>query len=412
MIKTSLRRFASSFVPAILVFTVVSVFAQDLDDVTIAGRVTDANGLAVVGATVLVTEQASGAERTVTTNEEGRYRLIELKPGIYKVKASASGFGAKERINLETISGQNLQLDFSLSPADVQAEATVTVGDDDAPAVDTTRIVVGGTISAREIEEIPNSSRNPLDLVLTLGGTSEEQLSTSGLAEDTRQNPSGTPLEQGNFSLSGGTAYSNNITIDGLDNNDDRSSRDRFQPPIEAIAEVQVITNQFSSEYGRASGGRINLRTRAGNNQFRGRAFMFFRDDSLDANSWYNNSRDIARLPLTEYTPGFNFSGPVVLPYIYNGKNRTFFSVSYEYLNVQDTTLIDAYVPQIGNSRFPLADTTGGDPTCDGSPVRPTPTQPFTPCAPQSGSPTAAFVVPYTRSYATPNAANIAVARV
>jgi hypothetical protein len=400
--KISLRRFVSLLVPAVLVFAAISIFAQDLDDVTIAGRITDSNGLAVVGATVTVTEQGSGAERTVTTNEDGRYRLIELKPGVYKVKAAASGFGAKERINLETVAGQNLQLDFNLAPADIQAESTVTVGDDDAPLVDTTRTVVGGTISEREIEEIPNSTRNPLDLVLTLGGTSEEQLSTSGLAEDARQNPSGTPLEQGNFSLSGGTAYSNNITIDGLDNNDDRTSRDRFQPPIEAIAEVQVITNQFSAEYGRASGGRINLRTRAGNNRFRGRAFMFFRDDNLNSNSWYNNSRNIARLPLTEYDPGFNLSGPVVLPYIYNGRNRTFFSLSYEYLNVRDSTQIDAYVPEIGNPRFTLPESTGGTPTCDNS----------NPTACTVTPPTAAFVVPYRRAYSTPNMAHIAVARV
>jgi hypothetical protein len=386
----------------------ITGISQDLDDVTITGRIADANGLAIVGATVVATEQTSGVERTVTTNDEGRYRLIELKPGIYKVRASGTGFGAKERIDLTTLSGQNLQLDFALSPAGVQAETTVTVGDDNAPLVDTTRTVVGGTITEREIEEIPNSSRNALDLVLTLGGTSEESLSTNGLAEDSRQNPNGTPLEQGNFSLSGGTAYSNNITIDGLDNNDDRSARDRFQPPIEAIAEVQVISNQFSSEYGRASGGRINLRTRSGGNKFRGRAFMFFRDDNLNANSWYNNSRNIPRLPLTEYDPGFTFSGPVILPYLYNGKNRTFFSVAYEYLNVQDTTLIDAYLPQLGNPRFALPSPTGSTPTCDANP--PTATNPA--CVPLVGQPTAAFVVPYTQAYATPNLAHIMVARV
>ena len=386
-------------------FSAVVVNAQDLDDVTLSGRLSDSNGLPIVGATVTATHVESGAARTTVTDTDGRYRIIELKPGLYKVKASAEGFGAKERIDLQTVSGQNLQLDFQLAPADVQAEATVTVTEEDAPAVDTERTVVGGTISAKEIEEIPNATRNPLDLVLTLGGTSEESLSTSGLAEDSRQNPSGTPLEQGNFSLSGGTAYSNNITIDGLDNNDDRSSRDRFQPPLEAIAEVQVISNQFSAEYGRASGGRINLRTRAGGNDLRGRVFMFFRDDNMNANTWYNNSRNIPRLPLTEYNPGFTLSGPVRVPF-YNGRDRTFFSVAYEYLKVEDTTLIDAYVPEIGNPRFDLPPTTGGTPTCDANP--PTSTNP----ACTGPNPTAAFVVPYTKSYATPNVGHIATARV
>src|SRR5205085_1037390 len=217
-----------------------------------------------------------------------------------RIRAVGNGFGVQETGSLTTISAQNVQLDFKLTPASVRAEQTVTVSEDDTPVVDTTRTVVGGTITQREIEELPNSSRNPLDLVLTLGGTAEESLSTNGLAEDRNQNPSGTPLEQGNFSLSGGTAYSNNITIDGLDNNDDRSSRDRFQPSLEGIAEVQVITNQFSAEYGRASGGRVNIRTRSGGNQLRGRAFMFFRDESLNANSWYNNSRRIPRPALQQ----------------------------------------------------------------------------------------------------------------
>ncbi|MCU1289036.1 MAG: hypothetical protein JWN60_1265, partial [Acidobacteria bacterium] len=148
-------------------------FAQDLDDVTISGRITDSNNAPIVGATVTATQVEQNVERTVTADEEGRFRIVELKPGVYKVRASANGFGAKERIELQTISGQNLQLDFSLAPASVQAEQTVTVTDDDVPVVDTTRTVVGGTVTQREIEELPNSSRNALDLVFTLGGVTE-----------------------------------------------------------------------------------------------------------------------------------------------------------------------------------------------------------------------------------------------
>lgn len=360
-----------------LVFCFASnLAAQDLDDVTISGRVTDSNGLAVVGATVTVTEQGSGTERTVTTNEEGRYRLIELKPGNYKVRASATGFGAKERINLETVSGQNLQLDFNLSPADVQAESTVTVGDDDAPLVDITRTIVGGTISAREIEDLPNSSRNPLDLVLTLGGTSEEQLSTRDLADDRGQRglsaPGTTPEEAGIFGLSGGAAYSNNITIDGLDNNDDRGASFRFQPSIEAISEVQVITNQFSAEYGRASGGRINLRTRGGGNRFRGRGFYFFRDDELNANTWNNNRRGIDRPPLRNHNPGGTFGGPIV-------KNKLFFFASYEYDKIEDTTVLDAWVPlDFSNPNFGLPNPTDPNQTFNVTQNVGTPPVPFT----------------------------------
>ncbi|HJS52777.1 MAG TPA: carboxypeptidase regulatory-like domain-containing protein, partial [Pyrinomonadaceae bacterium] len=398
----SFGRFAFSTLSLFIIAVAFTVNSQDLDDVTISGRISDTNGLSIIGATVRATEVASGTERTVTSNEEGRYRFIELKPGTYKIKASSKGFGAKERIGLTAVSGQNLQLDFSLAPADVQAEATVTVSEADAPVVDITRTIVGGTVTQREIEEIPINTRNPLDLVLTLGGTSEEQLSTSGLAEDRFQNPATAPLEQGNFSLSGGVAYSNNITIDGLDNNDDRSSRDRFQPSLESIDEVQVISNQFSAEYGRASGGRVNLRTRAGGNTFRGRLFMFFRDDNLNANTWYNNSRNIARTPLTEYNPGFTFSGPVILPFgepgpFYDGRKKTFFSVAYEYLNVQDTTFIDTFVPVGSNPRFPLP---GSNAPCPVAICNDTMSSPPTP------------ILPFQQLVSTPNLNHSFTARV
>ena len=333
----------------------------------------------------------------MTTNDEGRYRVIELKPGMYKIKVSAGGFGAKECIDLETISGQNVQLDFTLAPADVTASTSVTVSEENGPAVDTTRTVVGGTVKQREIEEIPNGTRNALDLVLTLGGTSEESLSVNGLAEDRNVNNGTPPLEQGNFSLSGGTAYSNNLTIDGLDNNDDRSSRDRFQPSLESIAEVQVVTNQFSAEYGRASGGRINLRTRAGTNRFRGRAFMFFRDDNLNANTWYNNSRNFPRLPFTEYIPGFTFSGPVIVPYLYKRKDRTFFSVAYEYTDLKDTTFIDTFVPVGSNSRYALP---AGNATC-----------PVPSCLDATSSP-ATPIAAYNNLFSTPSLNHVFTARV
>lgn len=387
-----LRSFALSLC---VLATAFFAFTQDLDDVTISGKVVDANGQAVLGATVTATLTETRESRNVATDDEGRYLFLKLKPGTYKIKVTAGGFGAQETPDIATVSAQNVQKDFKLVPAGVTAEQTVTVTEDDSPVVDPTRTTVGGTITSRDIEEIPNNTRNALDLVLTLGGTSEEQLSTSGLAEDRGANPSSAPLEQGNFAISGGTAYSNNITIDGLDNNDDRSSRDRFQPSLESIAEVQVIANQFSAEYGRASGGRINIRTRSGGNQFRGRGFMFFRDESLNANSWYNNSRNIPRVPLQELNPGFTLSGPIV-------KQKTFFAVAYEYNKLADTTLIDAYLPVGTNSRYSLPSPTGSGQFCDNA----------SPTACTTVPPTAGLIAPYNKLYDTPNQSHIVTARV
>lgn len=348
-------RLSFAVLPILIFIFAFTAFAQDLDDVTITGRITDSNGLAIVGATVKATLVETGAERTAVTDDEGRYRLIELKPGLYKVTASQTGFGTKERTELQTVSGQNLQIDFQLAPADVQAATEITVSDADAPAVDTTRTVVGGTLDKREIEELPNTSRDALDFVFTLGGVTEEPLSTRDLSDDkggrNDSAPSSGLIEGGVFALSGGAAYSNNITIDGFDNNDDRVAGIRFQPSIETIDEVQVITNQFSAEYGRASGGRVNIRTRAGSNKFRGRLFYFFSDESLNANTWSNNRRNVPRFPYQRNIPGFTFGGPVPIGYF---KKKTSFYASYEYDYTFDTTITDTYIPIVQNSKFQL----------------------------------------------------------
>lgn len=369
-----------------------SSFAQSLDTVTFTGKVTDSNNAPIVGASVTATLVSTGVERTVTADEEGRYRIGELQPGNYTVKSASQGFGTQAKTDLVTIAGQNVQLDFSLVPGSIRAEQTVTIGDDDAPAVDTTRTVVGGTVTEREIEELPNNTRDPLDLVFTLGGVTEEPLSTRDLANDRGVRgvgaPGTTPEEAGIFALSGGTASSNNITIDGLDNNDDRSAGVRFQPSIDSISEVQVITNQFSAEYGRASGGRVNIRTRNGSNKFRGRVFYFYRDADLNANTWNNNRRGIVKPKFTDNDPGFTLGGPIV-------KNKLFFFSGYEYDNIQEDTIIDAFVPVTNGSRYTL----------------PAPTNPER-AVQVPGSNPAIFVAPYIQPFDTPSKRHIFSTRV
>jgi hypothetical protein len=333
--------------------------AQDLDDVSISGRVVDETGAGVVGAKVTVVLIATNAERFALTDNEGRYRLVELAPGAYTVRASYAGFAVEERAGLETVAGQALRLDFTLRPAGVAAEQVVT---SEAPSetVDTTRTVVGGTLTRAELETLPLATRSPLDLIFTLGGVTEEPLSTRDLAEDRNRTAAArTPEEAGTFALSGGAAYSNNITIDGLDNNDDRAARERFQPSLEAVEEVQVITNQFSAEYGRASGGRVNLRTRGGAKVFHGRAFYFFRDESLNANTAANNARGLKRLPLQEHNPGYTLGGALKFPLRQKSRAesrtpRHFFFVADEFQTILDSTVIDTLVPVATNTRFPL----------------------------------------------------------
>jgi hypothetical protein len=208
-----MKNFTGRIAPAILfvflttlVFTATG-FAQDLDDVTVSGRVVDSNNAPIVGASVTATLVTTNVERTVVTDEDGRYRIVELQPGLYKIRAAQTGFGTKETTDLATIAGQNVQLDFSLAPGDVRAEQTVTI-EADTTAVDVTRTVVGGTVTEREIEELPNNTRDPYDLVFMLGGVTEEPLSTRDLSGDRGTRGSfaqgNTPEEAGTFALSGG----------------------------------------------------------------------------------------------------------------------------------------------------------------------------------------------------------------
>lgn len=309
---------------------------QDLDTVTIYGKVVDQNGAVIPGAEIQV------RTRSATTNDRGLYRLIQLEPGSYSIRVSASGFASQELTNISTTSGQSLKLDFTLLPSSIEAVVTTV----EAPIVDTKRTVVGATLTSRETESLPLASRSVLDLIFTLPGVTEEPLSTRDLAEDRNASHASTPEESGLFSLAGAPAYSNNLTIDGLDNNDDRAARERFQPSPDAVAEVQVITNQFSAEYGRASGGRVNLRTRSGSQRFHGSAFYFFRDEALNANTFRNNSLGLARLPLQEHVSGFTFHGPV--------RKQTVFFGSYEVSKILDSALIDTLVPLEQNPLFPL----------------------------------------------------------
>ena len=323
--------------------------AQDLDNATIWGRVLDQNSAVIPGAVVEATLVSTSRKRNAITDSQGRYRLIQLEPGTYTIQINASGFGSLNLTNVITVAGQSLTLDPVLTPATINAETVVISSE--LPVVDTRRTIVGTTMAARETQLLPIANRSVFNLVFTLPGVTEEPLSTRDLAEDRNTNPNNTPEEAGTFALAGSPAYSNNLTIDGLDNNDDRAARERFEPPLDAVEEVQVITNQFSAEYGRASGGRVNLRTRSGSSEFRGRGFYFFRDEALDANTFRNNSLGLTRLPLQEHVSGFTLGGPV-RPH--KTQSNSVFFLAYEHDKILDSALTDTLVPYSQNERFPL----------------------------------------------------------
>lgn len=319
---------------------------DDLDNVRFEGAVKDTSGAVVTDAKVTARNIATGRECSVATDAEGRYRLIVSEPGVYSIKVTALGFRDEALNEVTVVSGRSVALDFMLSPAGAAEEANVRSAD--SPLVDTTRTAVGETINRAELEHLPLITRDPLQLVLLLGGATEAPLSTSELADEGRGVfVRDAPEEAGIFSLTGAPATSNNITIDGLDNNDDRSARERIVLTPESIAEVQVISNQYAAEYGRASGGRINLRTRGGANRYDGEAYGFFADESLNANTFFRNARGLGRVRQLERREGLALGGPIQL-------NRHFFFANYERLDVTDSAEINVFLPVQTNPLFPL----------------------------------------------------------
>ena len=342
------RQVVLALVSLLLVLSISSaaIIADDLDNIVFEGVIRDSAGAVIVGAKVVAIQTATGIERVSMSNSEGRFRIAVGASGNYKLNASASGFTPQESLEIATTTGRVFVIDLTLVAAGVSEQITVATAT--VPQLDTNRTVVGDTITQRELEELPVINRDPLQLVFLLGGVTEAPLSTSELADEGRGVfLRGTPEEAGSFSLTGAPATSNNITIDGLDNNDDRSARERISLNVDSIAEVQIITNQYAAEYGRASGGRINIRTRAGANGIHGNASFYFGDESFNANTYFRNARGLSRVPQQQRRAGGVLSGPI-------RKQKDFFFAGYERFDLPDFTEIRAFVPVVINPRFPL----------------------------------------------------------
>lgn len=327
--------------------------ADDLDNVVFEGVIRDSAGAVVPAAKIVATHLTTGVERTTVSNAEGRFRISVSTPGSYKLKATAAGFKEEESQEVAAATGRTFTIDFAMAAAGVSEQ--VTVAATSTPLVDTNRTVVGDTINQRELEDLPIIDRDPLQLVFLLGGVTEAPLDTSQLANEGRGVfLRGTPEEAGNFSLTGAPATSNNITIDGLDNNDDRSANARISLSPESIAELQIITNQYAAEYGRASGGRINIRTKGGTNRYHGDVYSFFADESLNANTYFRNARGLGRVPQQQRREGGVFGGPMPIR-----REKDFFFASYERLDVTDFAEVNALVPVVTNPLFVLPKPTG-----------------------------------------------------
>src|SRR5262245_13702939 len=188
----------TSLLTLLLLDTLQATRAQDLDTVAFIGRIVDQNRAVVPGAHITATLTSKGTIRSTTSDQNGSFKLIQLPPGTYTLRAEFAGFAPQEISNIAAASSQTLNLNFTLIPSEINVEP-VTITSADVLLIDAKRTIVGAALNAREMEKLPLSTRSPFDLIFTLPRVTEEPLSTRDLAEDRNAIPNGTPEEAGTF---------------------------------------------------------------------------------------------------------------------------------------------------------------------------------------------------------------------
>jgi outer membrane receptor protein involved in Fe transport len=274
------------------------------------GAVTDSTHSPIPEASVIVRDVSTRQAREISTNDEGVFRVEELPPGTYEVSVSQSGFAPYRHAGVTVQLGSTVHLDVSLQPAGVATQVTVTA---QPPPIDPTQTSVTSTVDTERIEELPVESRNYLNFGLLAPGvtTSAQQPGMRSLA----------PLSDSGFTFGGLRGRSNNISIDGLDNNDEYVGASRTELSLETVQEFQVVNSGLSAETGGASGGSINVITRTGANVIHGDAFLFIENGSLNARSPFETERE--KPNLHRYRTGVALGGPLI-------KNRTFYYAAFE----------------------------------------------------------------------------------
>ena len=245
---------------------------------SIEGTVTDTAGAIVPDARVIARNIQTGLTREVTSNNDGVYRLALLPVGDYVITINKQGFATMERAAIKVQVGELVVLDVQVTAAGTAERVNVTA---DSPVVETTRTDVAATVNDRAVANLPTNGRNFIDFVLLTPGVSRDAART------------------GDISFGGQRGTLNSLQIDGADNNNTffgqalgrtGSGRAPYQFSQDAVQEFQVNTNGYSAEFGRAGGAVINVVTKSGSNQFHGTAFEFYRDRSLNANTFFNNA--------------------------------------------------------------------------------------------------------------------------
>ena len=305
---------------------------------SMAGNVSDSTGAVVVGAQITAVGSETGVSLSTVSSSAGSYRFPEMPLGSYDVTVSSPGFSNQVQHGVLVTIGSTTATNFVLTAGG--ATTTVNV-DASAPTIETESSDVGGTVSSRQIIELPlalggvGALRSPEAFEFLLPGTS---------GPGTANSNNGVFLSK----ISGGQEYGNEVLLDGASQtrSENGSSFDEEAPSVEALQEFKITTAIPQAEFGRTTGGIEDFVTKSGTNEYHGTAFDIFRNEDMDANTWFNDGNralncvgagDTAACRNTYRTPsdkqndfGGSLGGPVRIPHIYNGKDKVFFFFSWE----------------------------------------------------------------------------------
>ena len=308
----------------LLVLALSSVLAFGQTETgSITGTVTDPTGAVVSGATITATNTATGAVRTATTNASGSYTISSLSPAPYQVVISATGFVPFKRgLTVQVASLTEVSARMSVAATGTTVEVTAGAG---AVEVETQSSELSQMVSAQQVAELPSLNRNPYDFVATSGNVTADQGFSRGTG----------------VAINGQRSASTDVLLDGAENVDLYSATVGQSVPMDAVQEFRITTSDFTAEYGRASGGVVNVATKSGSNSFHGSGYEYNRLSNLASNTYDNNANDVARPHFTRNQFGYSIGGPII-------KNKLFFFNSTEWLRIRASATNLAYVVDPG----------------------------------------------------------------
>ncbi|HEY1578777.1 MAG TPA: carboxypeptidase regulatory-like domain-containing protein, partial [Terracidiphilus sp.] len=307
---------------AVLLIPALSVYAQQ-QMASLTGQITDSSGARVSGAQVTITDTERGTKIVVTSNENGDYIVPQIPPADhYMITVSKPGFKETVQRNLILQVAQSAKIDLVVAVGDVTETVNVS---STPPQLETQTSSLGQVITGQTVEALPLNGRSTFRLIALTPGVTFQR-SAFGQFGDVPVNSTWDT----NFSINGGRAQSNEILIDGVPSSAGFFDQITTLPIVDETQEFKVESNNLSAIYGRYSGGAINVSTKSGANQFHGDVFEFIRNNAFDANEWFNKAAGGARNPFRMNQFGGTVGGPVSIPHVYSGHDRTFFFFAYQ----------------------------------------------------------------------------------